>query len=146
MEGSEIALGFKQGSRTLSHHLRGMCLKALHDSDWDVGRAASLIAGDNDGATRALVRRKIERYREGIMTKSEVANQKSLFTNLPKAYHEFLHQAIVYYQNGLRPEKADRRSLHTASPLSHTMVGIVGVVRGKKRFQNLTHYPLIAFY
>ena len=98
MESSEIALGFKQGSRTLSHHLRGMCLKALYHSDWDVGQAAFLIAGHNDGATPALVRRKIERYQQGIMTKSEGANQKSLFTNLPKAYHEFLHRAIVYYQ------------------------------------------------
>jgi len=98
MESSEIALGFKQGSRTLSHHLRGMCLKALYHNDWDVGQAASLIAGHNDGATQALVQRKIERYQEGIMTKSEVVNQKSLYTNLPKAYHEFLHRAIVYYQ------------------------------------------------
>jgi transcriptional regulator with PAS, ATPase and Fis domain len=39
METSEEELGYERGSRTLSHHLRGMCLKALAHADWNIEAA-----------------------------------------------------------------------------------------------------------
>ncbi len=95
MDISEEQLGFKPGSHTLSHYLRGISLKALSYSEWKVERAVKLIIGQElNGKTQSLIRTKIEGYIKNITSKKIVGEEKVLFRNLPKEYHKFLNSAI----------------------------------------------------
>ncbi len=95
MDISEELLGFKPGSHTLSHYLRGMSLKALSYTDWNVEPAAKLIIGQElNGKTHALIRMKIKGYIKNITSKKSTGQESVLYTNLPKEYHKFLNSAI----------------------------------------------------
>lgn len=84
----EEKLGFKKGSHTLSHHLKGMCLKALKKSSWNIDRAVEIIAGSKNGSQAIIVRQKIEGYIENMKSKGNANG--TLLKNLPREYHNFL--------------------------------------------------------
>jgi len=54
---AEAQLGLSQKSRTLSHRLRGLGLKALSAKGWDVEAAARLLAGNDESLTATVTRR-----------------------------------------------------------------------------------------
>lgn len=95
MDISEEQLGFRTGSHTLSHYLRGMSLKALSHANWDLDPASKLIVGpDLNGKTQALIKTKMEGYIKNITVKKSDNNEDVLFRNLPKEYHQFLQSAL----------------------------------------------------
>ena len=91
---AEEELGFSHKSKTLSNHLRGMCLQAMADSDWDLAAAARSLAGANNEKEILKLKSKMERYLKRV--EENVANQKeaTLFNNLPATYHEALTKTI----------------------------------------------------
>ena len=91
---SEKALGLSHKSKTLSNHLRGMCMQALVDNDWDPQKAARNLAGNDERRVVARVRRKIERYVRSIRERITDGTEGRLFNNLPSAYHKALSEAI----------------------------------------------------
>ncbi|NOY60492.1 MAG: hypothetical protein GXO75_16395 [Calditrichaeota bacterium] len=96
MEISEEELGYKRGSRTLSHHLRGMCLKALSRTEWNIEEATKLITNSipMDTKVEKNIRSKIEGYVKNISDKTKTSQENSLFKNLPKEYHALLKKKI----------------------------------------------------
>lgn len=95
MEVCEELLGYKPGSHTLSHYLRGISLKALSHTDWEMEPAAKLIVGpDHNGKTESIVRTKIEGYVKNIKSKKNASQENKLFKNLPKEYHKNLESAL----------------------------------------------------
>ena len=95
MDISEETLGFRPGSHTLSHYLRGMSLKALSHTDWQVDSAAKLIVGPElNGKTQELICKKIQGYIKNITSKKDTNQEEVLYRNLPKEYHKFLNSAI----------------------------------------------------
>ncbi len=95
MDLSEELLGFKPGSHTLSHYLRGMSLKALSHSDWEIEDASKLIVGSGlKGKTRILIVTKMKGYMKNIAAKRNSGNEDVLYVNLPKEYHKYLNSAI----------------------------------------------------
>lgn len=92
---SEELLGFKTGSKTLSHYLRGMSLKALSHTGWKMNEAVKLIIGkDLNGKTEDMLKTKMTGYIKNINSKKNTREEASLFTNLPKEYHKYLSTAI----------------------------------------------------
>ncbi len=49
MEMAESSLGYRTGSHTLSHHLRGICLKVLYHTHYDVEGAVTMVTGADYG-------------------------------------------------------------------------------------------------
>lgn len=97
---SEKALGLSHKSKTLSNYLRGMCIQALVENDWDLERAShSLVAGD-DRRVIARVQRKMQRYDRSIRERIADGTAERLFNNLPHAYHNALSQAIRRLTDG----------------------------------------------
>ncbi len=91
---SEELLGFKKGSHALSHYLRGMSLKALFNSNWNLDPAVQALVGSNpNGSVAALLKKRMEGYQRNIELKIKANQESSLYTNLPKEYHEFLAAA-----------------------------------------------------
>jgi transcriptional regulator with PAS, ATPase and Fis domain len=92
---SEEQLGFKSGSHTLSHYLRGMSLKALSKSNWDIETASKLIIGlDLNGVTKRVIKTKMAGYLKNISVKINSKQESALYTNLPKEYHQYLDSTI----------------------------------------------------
>lgn len=91
---AEVELGYSHKSRTLSNHLRGMCVKALVDADWDVDRAARSLAGPAGESQVPKLKAKIERFRSRIREHVRNRTESKLFNNLPTVYHEALTRAI----------------------------------------------------
>ena len=91
---AEEELGFSHKSRTLSNHLRGMCIKALSENDWDLARAARWLSESDDPKTVTRIQGKMRRYLKNI--EDNVGNhcETKLYNNLPAAYHEPLAKAI----------------------------------------------------
>ena len=96
MEISEEQLGFKHGSKTLSHHLRGMCLKALSLSNWNINEAAKLITESSNNKSTKTIKTKIQGYINNIIQKGKNGQENSLYKNLPKEYHLFLEKTIYF--------------------------------------------------
>ncbi|MCH8905106.1 MAG: sigma 54-interacting transcriptional regulator [Bacteroidetes bacterium] len=97
---SEEELGFKQGSRTLSHHLRGICLKALAHTEWNIDEASRILTGEEKRTGyQIIIRQKIEAYIKNLTRKENSDQKKSLYKNLPKEYYSFVDQAINHYEN-----------------------------------------------
>jgi DNA-binding NtrC family response regulator len=91
---SEAELGLSQKSRTLSHHLRGICLKALADHDWRIDEAARDVAGVADAHLVGLIAGKMRRYLENVGENLAGNTPEKLFRNLPSAYHTALERSI----------------------------------------------------
>jgi transcriptional regulator with PAS, ATPase and Fis domain len=95
MEESEVQLGYTKRSHVLSHHLRGICLKALMNSNWNITQAAQLVTGVDDGWINELVIRRMEGYLKNIaQKKSNARSQSALYKNLPREYHAFVKHAL----------------------------------------------------
>jgi transcriptional regulator with PAS, ATPase and Fis domain len=86
----EETLGFKKGSHTLSHHLKGICFKALQKSNWEINKAVEIIAGTKDPNLFAIVKQRIEGYIQNLKLKDNENTNGSLLKKLPKEYHNFL--------------------------------------------------------
>lgn len=97
---SEAELGFSQKSRTLSHHLRGICLQALADHEWRLEDAARAVAGTEDAQLVALLAGKMRRYLENIGENLAANTPAKLYQNLPLGYHRALELAIARQRSG----------------------------------------------
>ncbi len=91
---AEEELGFSHKSRTLSNHLRGLCIKALSENDWGLGRAARSLSGAADPKIVARIEGKMRRYLKNIEDHVGNHSESKLYNNLPAAYHEPLAKAI----------------------------------------------------
>lgn len=113
MEASETELGYKKGSRTLSHHLRGISLKLLVHCNWNIDEACEHLAGNdnNRAANTLLLRQRLEGYIKNLTSKSDAGTVESLYKNLPKAYHTYVTQTIQYFR---------RQDLQNPTASSHT--------------------------
>lgn len=91
---AEIELGLSHKSKTLSNHLRGRCIQALVENDWDMETAAISLVGSNDKPVVARVQGKMVRYVASIRKSVQDGTEKRLFNNLPSIYHGALTEAI----------------------------------------------------
>ena len=92
---AESELGYSHKSRTLSNHLRGMCIQALVDSSWDAGLAAKTLAGENNQKEVFKLKAKIERFINRIEENIKNKTENKLFNNLPVVYHDALNKTIA---------------------------------------------------
>jgi len=99
MDLSEDELGYKKGSHTLSHHLKGICYKTLCNNNFDIELTAKIIIGDEDSHIIDILIPKIEAYISNIKEKEDANNINSLLKNLPKEYHEFIERIISQKNN-----------------------------------------------
>lgn len=97
---SEEKLGFKQGSHTLSHYLRGISFKTMKETQWNIESASELIIGPAlNGITKKIVEKKMAGYIKNILSKIDQNQESSLYTNLPKEYHKHLDAVISNLKN-----------------------------------------------
>jgi len=98
---AERELGLSQKSRTLSNHLRGMCISALDEHQWNLQRAARALSGSNDPKIVARLEGKMRRYLKNIQDNVSRHTEKKLYNNLPAAYHGSLNKAIKKWSQSL---------------------------------------------
>ncbi len=91
---AEAELGLSHKSRTLSNHLRGMCIKALAENDWELRHAAVALCESQDAHAVARIEAKMRRYLRSIESHVDSGSEAKLFNNLPAVYHDFLDQTI----------------------------------------------------
>lgn len=91
---SEKALGLSHKSKTLSNHLRGMCIQAMVDNNWDLEKAAHSLAASEATRVIARIQRKMQRYLRSIRERVADGTEQRLFNNLPSVYHKALSEAI----------------------------------------------------
>jgi len=96
---TEEKLGYMKNSKTLTHHFKGMCLKGLIKTNWQLEDAVKLITGSENDFLNDVVRKKYQAYIINILQKIRINKTDSLFNNLPKEYHSYLKDAIKHYQN-----------------------------------------------
>lgn len=100
LQAAETELGLSHKSRTLTNHLRGMCILALSRSDWKVARAAEMLAGSRSSRVKSKLEGKIRRFLENVDDKVASGEENKLFNNLPIAYHDALNAAIAHARSG----------------------------------------------
>jgi len=93
---AEEELGLSHKSRTLSNHLRGICIRSLSENHWDLQRAAPSLSESRDTAVTTKLEGKMRRYLEKIRQNVTAGTEKKLFNNLPVAYHDSLKMAIAW--------------------------------------------------
>jgi hypothetical protein len=98
---AERELGLSQKSRTLSNHLRGMCVSALDEHQWNLQRAARSLSGSNDPKIIARVEGKMRRYLNNIKDNVDRHTEKRLYNNLPAVYHDSMANAIRKFSAGM---------------------------------------------
>ena len=91
---AEAELGYSHKSRTLSHHLRGLCLQALADNGQDVERAVAWLSGNQDRAVHTRLRSKINRYLDSIREHISQGTEPKLYRNLPASYRASLNTIL----------------------------------------------------
>jgi transcriptional regulator with AAA-type ATPase domain len=91
---AEEELGLSHKSRTLSNHLRGLCIKALSENGWDLGQAARSLCDSDDPKILTRIEGKMRRYLKNIEDNVGKHFERKLYNNLPAAYHEPLAKAI----------------------------------------------------
>lgn len=96
---SESKLGYSQGSKTLSNHLRGISYKVLSIVDWNVEAAAAVLAGGDNPVAKARMERKINDYLANISSVIGGQNEKRVFNNLPQKHHKFAEELILRAKN-----------------------------------------------
>lgn len=94
---SEEELGLSHKSKTLSNHLRGRCIQALADHEWDPKIAARSLTGSDDPEINARVQRKMLRFIQSIRNGIAEGTEQRLFNNLPAVYHSSLTAAIRHF-------------------------------------------------
>jgi len=98
MSRSEKELGFKNGSKTLSHHFRGICLKLYVLNNYDIDSTIREITQLNNSETNKKMKSKIEGYINNVNTKIKDKQTTSLFKNLPKEYHQYLSKLLSKFE------------------------------------------------
>ena len=102
---SEFELGLSHKSKTLTNHLRGLCLKALSDNDWDMALATKYLVPPNDPITSAKLERKMERYLSNVRSNVREGNEKRLYNNLPSAFHQALGKTITWTRSQIASKR-----------------------------------------
>ena len=92
---AEQELGYSHKSKTLSNHLRGMCIQVLADSAWNIDAAAKSLAGENSEKEISKLKSKMERFLTSIEVHIQNKTENKLFNNLPAIYHGSLRKAIA---------------------------------------------------
>jgi hypothetical protein len=82
-------------SRTRSNHLRGICISALSENDWNPQHAAQALAQSDVPAITAKLEGKMRRYLDNIRRNVRQGTGNKLYNNLPVAYHAALDKAIA---------------------------------------------------
>ncbi len=91
---AEALLGYSTKSRTFSHRLRGLSLKALSLARFDPDEAALLLTGA-DSALRPLAARKLRAVLDGV---SERAHERpeAILTNLLTEHRRYALEALAH--------------------------------------------------
>ena len=98
---AEAELGYSHKAKTLSNHLRGICIQALVESDWDTETAARKLAGGDNPKEISKLKTKMERFLSRIEENVNKRTPEKLFNNLPVRYHEALNQTIAKVDSGI---------------------------------------------
>lgn len=99
IKAAETELGYSHKSRTLSNHLRGLCIRALSENGWDPKSAAISLAGASETALAAKLQGKIDRYVKNVQTNVARGTEVRLYRNLPASYREALGRMIAHLRN-----------------------------------------------
>ena len=92
---AEAELGYAAGSKTLTHHLRGIVYRALDHTGWDGAAAADAIAGPaSDIATRDRLREKVVDYIAAAQRHVDAGTSEALFAKLPQKYFPVLERFL----------------------------------------------------
>lgn len=104
---TETAKELGTGRTLINEHFRGVVLRTLSEQQYDLNKAAALVAGIDDPAVITKVYEKIETILENIRQDasplkgqqlSEVKTKLSAkYRNLPKKFHEYLDEALQRY-------------------------------------------------
>jgi len=97
---SEIELGLSQQSRTLSAHLRGLCLQALVDAQFDAEAGARALTASSEPALVGRVAGKIRRFEQNVRASVAQGTERRLFRRTPAAYHAALDRVIAHLRAG----------------------------------------------
>ncbi|MBN1559384.1 sigma 54-interacting transcriptional regulator, partial [candidate division KSB1 bacterium] len=90
------ALGNKDRG-TIAGYLRGLVFEYVVRADYDLDAAAAALAASKEDSVIAKVKSKMNDYIGAVQ--SDPTSQ-SLYKGLPKKYHPYLQQIIVYLENG----------------------------------------------
>lgn len=93
---AEQELGLSSKSRTLTNHLRGMCMKAAVHCSFQLDEAAQMVVGRDDEALLDRTIDRLEGYFEMVRQHAATHTTKLLFNNLPRDYRKFVESAIEY--------------------------------------------------
>ena len=93
---AEQELGLSSKSRTLTNHLRGMCMKSAVHCEFRLEDAARMVVGRADEALMDRTIDRLEGYFEMVRQHTAAHTTKLLFNNLPKDYRKFVESAIEH--------------------------------------------------
>jgi len=82
---------------TITEYFRGICFQHLVSSEFDINKAAQIIADTNDEEMFTAVELKINEYLNNLKSSVNTFNAddfESLAKGLPKKYHEYLKSVI----------------------------------------------------
>jgi transcriptional regulator with AAA-type ATPase domain len=91
---AEKALGLSSKSKTLTHHLRGLCFKALCATDHDLDRAARAVVGKDDQALLDRMRDRMEGYLNTARRHLAAHTTTRLYANLPRDYRRNVEEVL----------------------------------------------------
>jgi DNA-binding NtrC family response regulator len=91
---AEALLGYSSKSRTFSHRLRGLCLKALATASFDADAAARLLTAA-DPALTPIAARRIRTMLEALAERAEEPPDKVL-TNLLTEHRRYALEALAH--------------------------------------------------
>ncbi len=91
---AEALLGYSSKSRTFSHRLRGLCLKALSCSRFSPDEAAELLTGAEPALT-AVAARRLRAMLDSLAERAHDAPDKVL-TNLLTEHRRYALEALAY--------------------------------------------------
>ncbi len=98
---AEGRLGYAVGSKTLTHHVRGMVYRSLSQVDWNREAAVARLSGE--GADSASIRRlglKVDDYIAAARRHVEADSTDKLFVKLPQKYHVHLERLLAALRSG----------------------------------------------
>ena len=88
---------------TITEYFRGICFEQLVNSDFDVNKAATIIAGTDEKGIVEKVKNKIEGYQNNVRNSIDLFEKKGtdspIFKGLPKKYYVYLEQVIGFIKD-----------------------------------------------
>ena len=96
IKSAETELGYSHKSKTLSHHLRGMCIEAMRQSGWNIDDAANVLSGGDKPKVAAKLKAKMLRFLSNVEENVSAGTAAKLYQNLPAAYHDAMDRAIEH--------------------------------------------------